>query len=1256
MPLDDSLQQLAAEAVAAYEQARVRREPPAVERALALAEALHAHVPVECPGQLAIAAHLASALFLLRAELVGGAAAQGDLDRALDSAESAVRLRGRAAEPAPHLPPVTQFLAHVAEVRRARLRITGDARELDGAIDAVRSAARHPATAGPEQALLLTALCGLLTERHLLTGAPADLDEAVGAGRDAVAAAGPRHGPYAGACNNLALALRNRYERRGARTDLDEAVAHARNGAEAAADGFPRTACLSTLSGALVTQYGYRGDPRALDESIAAGRAALAAMGLPLPAPDEHPDDAVRPEPPSAGDTSGAVAVLVNLALALRRRHERTGDIGDLDESVAAARGALRLSPPRSADHPACLDQLATALQIRCRLTGDPEDLDEALDAGRKALRRCPVRHPSRVMLLNNHARALRLRFERDGDAADLNEAIAAVRQGLHTVAPEDTATALLHLQLSILALLRNRLLADPVDVDTAVAAAAEAVAAATPGDPNRGTYLNQLGIAHQERFSQRLDPADLDAAVHAGRRAVRATPRDHPLHATCRQNLGNTLLTRWVWRLEYGDGGEPRERTGEALRRTAVDLADLDDGIEAHRAALDAAVGVADRAMCSANLGTSLRRRYEQTGDARDAREAEALLREAVFAGPAGGPVYGRHLSVLAELLSARHRLTGDRDSAAEAIAVWQRAARLPSAGAADRIAAATSWGGLAARLGDDWAQAVDGMAAAVDLLPLLAWRGLGRAQREELLADCAGLAQDAAAAALAAGRPEEAVELLERGRSVLWSQLLEQNTELDALRAAAPALAARLDQVRSALDAPGSTGAAALPPAVPLTGVPFTGDSGAGASAPDVAQRPAWLEQHDAADRRMAPAHEWDALIDEVRGLPGFENFLRRPRLRELRSALPGPVVLVNVSTLRCDALIVTGSAVRVVPLPGLTARDAHARVVRFLTALDEADRAVGAGGIAARMVREQTLLGTLEWLWEAVAAPVLEALGLTSPVPSHGPWTRLWWCPTGPLALLPLHAAGRPADPGSDRPRPGESVLDRVVSSYTPTLRSLVHAAARGGGRRGDPGAGGAGLLAVAVAEAPGLPVLHGVRREAGAVTRLFPGRGHLLLDGPGATRDAVRAALAGHAWAHIACHGSQDLMAPSRTGLHLHDGLLTVAELATARSEGPGELVYLSACETAMGGAGVPDEAITLAHALQFTGYRRVVATLWSVEDTVATQAAEDFYTRLARTTPPDPGLAAQCLHHSVRALRARMPHAPGRWASYVHVGA
>src|SRR5882724_6777481 len=82
----------------------------------------------------------------------------------------------------------------------------------------------------------------------------------------------------------------------------------------------------------------------------------------------------------------------------------------------------------------------------------------------------------------------------------------------------------------------------------------------------------------------------------------------------------------------------------------------------------------------------------------------------------------------------------------------------------------------------------------------------------------------------------------------------------------------------------------------------------------------------------------------------------------------------------------------------------------------------------------------------MWDGFAAKVLEHLGYTGE--PTGPWPRVWWCPTGPLTLLPIHAAG-------DHRTPGAAVLDRVVSSYTPTLRALVEARSDPGRQRTGPG---------------------------------------------------------------------------------------------------------------------------------------------------------------------------------------------------------
>ena len=53
---------------------------------------------------------------------------------------------------------------------------------------------------------------------------------------------------------------------------------------------------------------------------------------------------------------------------------------------------------------------------------------------------------------------------------------------------------------------------------------------------------------------------------------------------------------------------------------------------------------------------------------------------------------------------------------------------------------------------------------------------------------------------------------------------------------------------------------------------------------------------------------------------------------------------------------------------------------------------------------------MLDVLDWLWDVIAGPVLTALGHTGPPGPGDPWPRVWWCPTGPLTVLPIHAAGR------------------------------------------------------------------------------------------------------------------------------------------------------------------------------------------------------------------------------------------------------
>jgi hypothetical protein len=424
-------------------------------------------------------------------------------------------------------------------------------------------------------------------------------------------------------------------------------------------------------------------------------------------------------------------------------------------------------------------------------------------------------------------------------------------------------------------------------------------------------------------------------------------------------------------------------------------------------------------------------------------------------------------------------------------------------------------------------------------------------------------------------------------------------------------------------------------------------------------------------AVDRRMALAREWDDLVAQVRQLDGFADFLRPPRLATLLpAASAGPVVVVNASRLGCAALIVTPNGVRVRQLSTLTVDTITAKTIGYLRVLSDVDDAArtlylarqrfddGDHGVEAitrytvakqSMVdaerhRDTTLVDVLGWLWDEIADRVLATLGFVEPPPPGAPWPRVWWCPTGALTLLPLHAAGHHDTAGRPVPR---TVLDRVVSSYTPTLRALLHAR-----RAGEPVAGDRRLLVVSAPDATGEVPLESAAREREVLASRFPDR-HTLLEGTAANLEAVQAELPRHPWAHFICHGGQNLTDPAQGQLLLHDQPLTITDIGAAQHDG--EFAFLSACMTATGGLTLPDEAITLAAAMHYTGYRHVIGTLWSVYDDTAADVAQAVYADLTSTGDFAPGRAAHALHKAIKGLRDSGTVPLHAWTPFTHTG-
>jgi predicted metal-dependent phosphoesterase TrpH len=1128
--------------------------------------------------------------------LLQGTLRTGDraaLNEAIDLLRQAV-----AASPAGH-PDRAGRLSNLGTALQARFERTGERADLDAAIDLLRQAVAASPAGHPDRAGLLSNLGAALETRFERTGDWADLDAAIDLLRQAVAASPADYHDRAMYVSNLGLALRTRSEQTGDRADLDAAIDAGRQAVAAAPAGHPgRAMYLANLGAALQTRSGRTGERADLDAAIDAGRQAVAAT------PAGHP---------------GRAMYVSNLGNALRTRSGQTGDRADLDAAIDLLRQAVAASPAGHHDRAMYVSNLGLALQARSGRTGDGADLDAAIDAGRQAVAAAPAGHPGRAMYLSNLGNALRTRSGRTGERADLDAAIDAGRQAVAAAPAGHPGRAAMLSNLGLALRTRFERTGDGADLDAAIDAGRQAVAAAPAGHPDRAGQLANLGGALQTRFERTGDRADLDAAIDAGRQAVAASPAAHPDRAVMLSVLGLALQTR-------------SERTG--------DRADLDAAIDLLRQAVAASpAGHPGRAMYVSNLGLALRTRFERTGDGADLDAAIDAGRQAVAASPAAHPDRAVMLGNLGTALQTRSERTGDRADLNMAIDLFRQAAAVEAASPRVRAVAARGWGHATA--GEQrWQEAVAGFAAAAELLGLVAPRSLTRRDQEQLLEDLGGLGADAAACCVHAGLADRAVELFEQGRGVLLGQALDTRTDLTALTVQHPGLAARFTVLRDDLDRAGDP---ARPPAATLSGT-----GGAAEGRAEAARRDT--------ERRRAATAAFDQLIAEIRQLPDFHSFLQPQSLAELlAAAAEGPVVVVTVSRFGSHALTLTGDGVQdPVPLPGLTPQTVYDWVAAFLGALDDAwSPAAGASGRAAA---EQRLGDTLGWLWDALAGPVLDQLGITGPPLEGQPWPRLWWCVSGLLSFLPVHAAGHHDSRADAAPA---TVLDRVISSYTPTLRALIHArrpgpatAVGGGGDR--PGAGDQ-VVAVAMPRTPGASDLPGAQAEAAGLQWRFPGR-VTVLTGPDATHDAVLAALPAGRWAHFSCHGASDLTNPSASCLLLDDHQqrpLTVVDVARLRLDGAG-LAFLSACSTARPGGRLVDEAIHLASAFQLAGYRHVIATLWPVGDQHAVDFAADIYTTL---TTVGAGDVAGAVHAAVRRMRRQGGwDTPSVWASHIHAGA
>ncbi|TMR21986.1 CHAT domain-containing protein [Nonomuraea turkmeniaca] len=1031
------------------------------------------------------------------------------------------------------------------------------------------------------------------------------------------------------------------------------------------------------------------------------GNAVVLLMPIYLAQPDALPDqvrasfaETLGPDDPVGEERAHAFAeALSNLAMFLLERCTRRQRRVDAEAAVALLRGA---APRLPAGHPSrapVLCNLGYALMMNDALTSseddspEPPNIDEALAVLREAFQGTAREHGNHARCANGLALAVRTKALGTRDTALLSESIELFRLAVDTATDMDhnLPQMLTDLGFSLLLWVDAAGEADPAVVDEAVSALRRAVRHTPEHGAERRTRLRLLAKAELLRTPKpaapRLSPETqrrVDELTALFGQAIPATSGD----ASNEPDNWLAVVTRLLG-IAPSDGqgsyaqlmdllaGLLRDPSGTDLERKAFELMQRrtshlrpDDRLDAmltqmfvpagapsapvDTASLDEVLELLERmlrelpddhperpVLAMTQIMTQLARRHRpgEPGGIGQMEERLALLtrsmemlpslmgslnmspavvgdmsmmsnalvspfetlaliedtlkrnRERLAALPEGGPEHTVTLKTLAHTLFQQYQLAHEESAYQEA------------AGLARRVVAADP--AQARRIVVAWATAarLRAMSAALGQVPA--------GEHDLRSSGLARLSSNEAVSAIGNSDAPAALEALEEGRALLLSSALNARRELENLRAADSRLAERFVAMRERIRA----------------------------VSVDVGREPA---QEELA-RLGGMAAEWSELVRRIQALPEFGRFLMplplgMPDLGP--AAAEGPVVTVNVNPRRCDALALCADGVRLVPLPDLRA----AELIEQAEAFHDAIRTARTGPALLAGQAQQVVLDTLGWLWDVLAEPVLRELGCTGPS-EDGSWPRLWWSPTGPLNGLPLHAAGHHTTAGA-------SVLDRVVSSYTPTLRALLHSRSR-------PVPSRRAGLTVAMPDTPGHAALPETAGEAVEVTARIHG---LALTGPEASRAAVLAALPRATVAHFACHASSDPYNPSASHLLLHDGPLSVTEISRLRLD-DAELAYLSACATARGSARLADEAIHLASAFQLAGYAQAVATLWEIGDHVAATMAADFHRELRDTVDAPvrmPGALA--LHTATRRMRAAMPGRPSAWAAFLHSGA
>ncbi|CAH0054471.1 unnamed protein product [Clonostachys solani] len=830
-------------------------------------------------------------------------------------------------------------------------------------------------------------------------------------------------------------------------------------------------------------------------------------------------------------------------------RFRKTQDIADFSRAIERVEESLEtaddlLSRARG------YSILGSSYGLKSKQTGAMQDLDLSIQMSHRALAITPRDSPDRTRRLHILGACYGTKYDRLGIPKDLDICIERYREALDD-SPHDSSDRGLRLcSLGGAYLDRYQRFKAWEDLSDAIDGLEEAIqVAVTPSDhPDRARRIHSLGIAFQELYLGTGKTTDFVIAVQYLKDALNLTPADDCDRPARFDTLGSIHHHHYKISGETADLLKARDYYHEALQITPADHPD-----EKHRLG-----GVAT---CHHDL-------FLSAGSLADIDLAIDRYRKALELTPRDSPMGWFRLHNLGMAYRDRYRKNKDAEDLEAAIQHYQAGLDHPTAFAADRLKSGQDLLIIYADT-DSWTSGCEIAWKTLSLVPLITPDALRNSDKQALLVSIVGLSSIAASVALMANKSVfDTISLLELGRGIIIGSLHDMQTDVLDLRQGHSNLAEEYIKLQEKLH-----GSSAL----------------------------------TSFDERYKAGQQYEILLQKIRDLPGFSEFLLFPAHDDIKAAAAsGPIVIINVSTYRCDALLIERHQLSTLPLPDLCPEDISVRATTLASLSTD----------------------TLEWLWDTVTRPVLEALRLDQ-APGDS-WPRIWWIPTGPLTSFPLHAAGNYNDGIFD------TVLEHVISSYSSSLKEIINSRRRNKNR--DVRISPKKVVLVGMEETPGQSRLEFASQEVEQIAKLC-NFSQFHVSRPENRREDVLAQVNGCDIFHFAGHGMSNLSNPLKSSLLLCDGPLTVSRLLETdlRIQRP-FLAYLSACGTGqVKQRRLEDEGIHLMSACQVAGFQHAIGSLWEVNDESCVHIAMATYEWILEHNLSNDSVS-EGLHHACRKLR------------------